>query len=87
MTRLRWWLLVGWLVLVVSVPLAHDRDDDDDRASSACQCECRCPNGPLATCNCTKDTAEPQTCGRLRARECKAVGLRPGCRRCIPTTR
>src|SRR5438128_771313 len=24
MTRLRWWLLVGWLVVVVSVPLAHD---------------------------------------------------------------
>ena len=83
MTRLRWWLLVGWLILVVSVPLfAHDRDDDD--RDSLCRCACQCPADAPVVCNCSATTG-PYTCGRLRARECKALGLRPGCRRCIPT--
>ena len=73
------------LLLAGSLALADDRDDDDRGAPSPpCQCACSCWFGPTATCNCE---VRPQTCGRLRAQECKTVGLRPGCRRCIPTPR
>ena len=81
-------LLVAMLVMLSVAPvLAHDRDDDDEGRPGVCQCECMCPADAPVVCNCSAANANgPQTCGRIRARECKAVGLRPGCRRCIPTT-
>src|SRR5438034_11424229 len=70
-------------VLSVAAPIAaHDRDDDRCAQNPPCQCDCACWCGPGATCACE---ITPQTCGRLRARECKAAGLRPGCRRCVST--
>ena len=75
--------LVLFVVLAAGGVLADDRDDDNRGAPSPpCQCSCACWFGPTASCTCE---VGPETCGRLRARECKAVGLRPGCRRCIPT--
>ena len=76
-------LLAGLLVMLsVASALAHDRDDDDRCTQSPpCQCDCMCQCSEVS-CACE---ITPQTCGRLRARECKTIGLRPGCRRCIPT--
>ena len=76
-------LIASVLVMLSAAPmLAHDRDDDNCAAQNPpCQCDCICRCG-ATSCSCE---ITPQTCGRIRARECKAAGLRPGCRRCIPT--